>query len=396
MQKRSGILVSVVLAGVLALSTAHADFEAGMRAYDAGDYAAAIAEWQPLAEQGNLEAQFGMGIIYENGRGIGRDYTEAAKWYAAAAEGGHPGAQFNLGNIYQQGLGVPKDASRAVYWWTLSAAQGLSDAQLNLGIAYHRGDGVARDQDLAFSWFQRAAEAGNPMGQFSAGYAYETGLGTDVDLNEARRLYAAAAEAGIQQAANRLAELGPPDETAAADLVPETVETTETTDTTETAEIILEDAPSEDIIETETAEVTVVETAESVPEPSFGDGGTEVTSENTAIDYSDVETTETTETVETAAVETETTTAPAQGGGPYIQIAAYLSEDRAEAAWQDMTGRFPDLLGGLPHRVLMVDLGGETGTVYRLQAGPMPAQSEAQAICNELKARSADCFLVGP
>ncbi len=394
MQKRSGILVSVVLASALVLSPAYADFEAGMQAYDAGDYAAAISEWQPLAEQGNLEAQFGMGIIYENGRGIGRDYTEAAKWYAAAAEGGHPGAQFNLGNIYQQGLGVPKDPSRAVYWWTLSAAQGLSDAQLNLGIAYHRGDGVARDQDLAFSWFERAAEAGNPMGQFSAGYAYETGLGTEVNLNEARRLYAAAAEAGIQQAANRLAVLGPPDDVAATELVPEPVMETEPVESIESAEVILEDAPSEDITETEPVETD--EVAETVPEPTVGDSGTEPTTDSSAIDYSAVEATETVETVETAAVETETTVAPAQGGGPYIQIAAYLSEDRAEAAWQDITGRFPDLLGGLPHRVLMVDLGGELGTVYRLQAGPMPAQAEAQAICNELKAKNADCFLVGP
>ena len=384
------VLISVCLAAAVAFSAARADFETGLRAYDAGDYDAALAEWAPLAEQGDLESQFGMGIIYENGRGVGQDYTEAAKWYSSAAEGGHPGAQFNLGNIYQQGLGVPKDPSRAVYWWTLSATQGLSDAQLNLGIAYHRGDGVASDQDQAFSWFEKAAEGGNPMGQFSAGYAYETGLGTTKDLDAARRLYQQAAEAGIQQAVTRLAALGPAEETTSV-TVEETVEETtdEPIELTEIETVTTETAPEEVVI----PEPEAIVTTETVVEETATETVTE-TEESTVIDYSTVETTQIEDVSDSGA--TQTQTAATNQGGPYIQLAAYLTESRAENAWKDLSGRHPNLLGGLPHRVLMVDLGGETGTVYRLQAGPMPATSEAQAICNELKAQSTDCFLVQP
>ncbi len=356
-------LLSVIVFGVLAISTARADFEAGLQAYDAGDYAAAIAEWQPLAEQGNLEAQFGMGIIYENGRGIGRDNIQAAEWYTRAAEGGHPGAQFNLGNMYQQGLGVTKDPSQAVYWWTLAAAQGLADAQLNLGIAYHRGDGVAIDQVVALSWFERAAEAGNAMGQFSAGYAYETGLGTDADLAVARRYYTAAATAGVQQAATRLAALGPPDEEV--EVTTETVETDVEAVETEAA------AVQETAIEEVTVEETVVETETSVEEVASVDVAT-TEDEGSAVQQVGVAT------------------------GPYVQIAAYLSEGRAEEAWRSMNGQYPDILNGLPHRVLRVDLGGELGVVYRLQAGPMPARDDAQTVCAKLKQRNADCFLVDP
>jgi uncharacterized protein len=384
--KRLAVFVAAFVIGIFVVTGARADFEAGVRAYDAGDYAAAIVEWRPLAEQGHLEAQFGMGIIYENGRGIGRDYNEAAKWYTAAAEGGHPGAQFNLGNMYQQGLGVEKDPSKAVYWWTLAAAQGLSEAQLNLGIAYHRGNGVAPDQDEALIWFVRSAEAGNAMGQFSAGYAYETGLGTEPDRAVARRYYTQAAEAGVQQATTRLAEMGPPteEELAVDDVVEETVtvETVETVEPVETVEAVetVETVESENVavVETTVEEVAVPEPATESQEPA-----------STAVDYSAAS-----QSSSEATAATEPS-APA-GNGPYIQIAAYLSNNRAEDAWTSLTGKYPDILGGLPHRVLMVELGGELGTVYRLQAGPMPAQSEAQATCNQLKQRGGDCFLVAP
>ena len=365
-------LLTVVILGVVALSSARADFEAGLQAYDAGDYATAIAEWQPLADQGNLEAQFGMGIIYENGRGIGRDNTQAAEWYTLAAEGGHPGAQFNLGNMYQQGLGVSKDPTQAVYWWTLAAAQGLADAQLNLGIAYHRGDGVAVDQVVALSWFERAAEAGNAMGQFSAGYAYETGLGVEPDLAVARRYYAAAAASGVEQAAVRLAALGPADEEVevATETVETEVETVETEPVT-VEETVVEDMTVEEVVEDD----TVVETAGSDEQVASVDESVVV---------------ETTEDEGSAVQQVGVAT------GPYIQLAAYLSEDRAEEAWRNMNGQYPDLLDGLPHRVLRVDLGGELGIVYRLQAGPMPATGEAQSVCSQLKQRNADCFLVDP
>ena len=390
MLKVFSVLLAAAMIGAFFVTVARADFQAGVKAYDAGDYAAAIAEWRPLAEQGNLEAQFGMGIIYENGRGIGRDYTEASSWYTMAAEGGHPGAQFNLGNMYQQGLGVEKDPKKAVYWWTLAAAQGLSEAQLNLGIAYHRGDGVDVDQDEALAWFVRAAESGNPMGQFSAGYAFEIGLGTEPDLAKARTYYIEASQAGVQQAVTRLAALGPPteDELAAQETAEETVvETIE--DRTE--EVLVDERSAqetESVVVEETESVVAEETVEQevVAEPSGEQVEEEIVS--SAIDIGAPDSNQDGSAAEVLQI-------PA-GSGPYIQLAAYLSETRAEEAWSNFVDRYPDLLDGLPHRVQRADLGGENGTVYRLQAGPMPAQGEAQAICTQLKQRNADCLLVGP
>ena len=73
------------------------DFQKGFAAYNAGDYATALKEWRPLAEQGNADAQNNLGAMYDNGNGVLQNYTEAVKWYRLAAEQGYAGAQINLG-----------------------------------------------------------------------------------------------------------------------------------------------------------------------------------------------------------------------------------------------------------------------------------------------------------
>jgi TPR repeat protein len=45
--------------------------------------------------------------MYYTGRGIGRDYAEAAKWTMRAAEHGYAFAETDLGYLYEQGKGVP-------------------------------------------------------------------------------------------------------------------------------------------------------------------------------------------------------------------------------------------------------------------------------------------------
>ncbi len=69
-------------------------------AFQRGDYATAIRELRPLAEQGVAEAQFNLGIMYNNGHGVPQDYAKAVKWYRKAAEQGYAEAQHNLGFMY--------------------------------------------------------------------------------------------------------------------------------------------------------------------------------------------------------------------------------------------------------------------------------------------------------
>ena len=114
------LLFVALLAGFAAL--AHAGLDKGMAAYDRGDYARAYKEIKPLAEKGDIAAQFYLGVMYDFGRGVSQDYVQAMKWYRRAAEQGDAEAQFELGWAYTDGKSVPQDFIQAYMWFDLAAA----------------------------------------------------------------------------------------------------------------------------------------------------------------------------------------------------------------------------------------------------------------------------------
>lgn len=128
-----GLAILAALALLLtAMPAAGADFEAGMRAANLRDYAGALRAWRPLAEAGEARAQYHLGMLYEEGRGVGRDYTTAARWFRAAAGQGHAQAQNALAILIVQGRGVARDPVEAYRWFTLAAAAGNGFAGRNL------------------------------------------------------------------------------------------------------------------------------------------------------------------------------------------------------------------------------------------------------------------------
>jgi len=92
-------LTLAVLLGSAGLSWS-ADFQKGLTAAQSGDFATALREWEPLAEQGDASAQFSLGAMYEKGKGVPQDYKTAVKWYRLAAEQGYASAQSILGWMY--------------------------------------------------------------------------------------------------------------------------------------------------------------------------------------------------------------------------------------------------------------------------------------------------------
>jgi len=87
MRKLTAILclTLVVLFGSAGVSES-ADFQKGLDAYEKGDYATALREWTPFAKRGNAEAQSNLDIMYNNGRGVPKDFKTAVKWYRLAVE----------------------------------------------------------------------------------------------------------------------------------------------------------------------------------------------------------------------------------------------------------------------------------------------------------------------
>ena len=153
----AGAWPAVLLAG-----TAFAGpIEDGYPAYTRGDYPAAFKIFVPLAEQGNPEAEYSVGVIYSNGRGLPQSYMEAAKWFHRAAEKGQSGAQYDLGVLYAKGQGVPQNFAEAAKWFRQAAEQGKAAAQYNLGFMYTQGQGVGQDFAEAAKWYRKAAEQGD-------------------------------------------------------------------------------------------------------------------------------------------------------------------------------------------------------------------------------------------
>jgi hypothetical protein len=137
------------------------DFQKGLTAAHSGDFATALREWIPLAEQGDAGAQNNLGQMYRRGQGVPQDYKTAVKWYRLAAEQGDAGAQTILGIMYEKGRGVLQDYKTAVKWYRLAAEQGYADAQSNLGVRYARGQGVIQDNVYAHMWGNLAASNGD-------------------------------------------------------------------------------------------------------------------------------------------------------------------------------------------------------------------------------------------
>ena len=220
-----------------------ADFFEAYEAFQRGDYEEAHAAWSTFARAGDVDAQFNLGALYENGLGVAEDAEKAARWYRAAADRrldlarlalarllrtgalepepdesqiklletaarrGLAEAQFELGVAYDQGLGVTQNHATAAGWYHRAAEQGLTDAQYNLATLYDEGLGTPRDLERARDWYMRAADAGEPRAMNNLGYIYEKGLAGARDYSEAVVWYRRAARKGLAIAQSNLAAL---------------------------------------------------------------------------------------------------------------------------------------------------------------------------------------------
>ena len=122
------VLILTLLLGNPAFS---ADFQKGWDAAQSGDFATALREWTPLAEQGDAFAQTLLGMMYDNGDGVPQDKKSAVKWYRLAAEQRYALAQYSLGYMYATGNGVLQNYIHADMWWNFAASQGFKKAKKN-------------------------------------------------------------------------------------------------------------------------------------------------------------------------------------------------------------------------------------------------------------------------
>jgi tetratricopeptide (TPR) repeat protein len=155
----SGRSLFAASAAVLLLAApALADVKSGVDRWMRGDYAGAIAEWRPLADRGDADAQFNLGQAYKLGRGVTANPGIAQSWYEKAAKQGHEQAQVNVGLLlYNEGR-----RQEAMPWIRKAADLGDPRAQYILGTELFNGDLVGKDWPRAYALMLKAADGGVP------------------------------------------------------------------------------------------------------------------------------------------------------------------------------------------------------------------------------------------
>mgnify|MGYP000884828319 CR=1 FL=1 len=99
-----------------------------------------IAEYIRKADQGDVDAQYNLGIIYYHGEGVARNFEEALSWFHKAAEQNDADAQYNLGRLYLDAAGPDRDPKQAARWLKLAARKGHPGAMAMLGQMLFSGD----------------------------------------------------------------------------------------------------------------------------------------------------------------------------------------------------------------------------------------------------------------
>ncbi len=139
-----------------------ASYLRGLDAYRVGNYSAALEAWNLSAFEGNAEAQYNLGVLYVEGKGVQTDVEKAHYWFLLAAGKQHAQAQYNLGHLYMRGIGVGKDPKEAMNWWRIASDNGYPSAAYNLGRAYLQGADGKVNHDEALRWLKLAADQGDP------------------------------------------------------------------------------------------------------------------------------------------------------------------------------------------------------------------------------------------
>ena len=134
-----------------------------------------------LANKGNAEAQYHVGMMHNNGIGTPQDPKQAFEWFQKATAGNDPLGAYKLGCYYAgQFPGVvPTDLIEALKYKLVAARAGYALAQHDVAILYDREG----NQEEALKWWKAAGDQGNPGGLFGLSRAHSGGKGTPRDMS---------------------------------------------------------------------------------------------------------------------------------------------------------------------------------------------------------------------
>jgi len=176
------------------LTNKSAAYRQGIAAFNKRDFATAYRLFLPLAENGDVDAQVNIGMMYLQGWHLEQDYAKAVDWFLQAAVRGFATAQQNIAFMHMEGLGVAQDFAEAAKWYRLAAEQGDMMSQYNMGVLSRDGTGIKGNLKDAVTWFTKSARQSHVGATFNLGVMYRDGSGVAQDLVKAAKLFRAMAE----------------------------------------------------------------------------------------------------------------------------------------------------------------------------------------------------------
>lgn len=165
------------------------------------DISTVINLYKESIKNGNEFSMYNLGMFFDNGYKVNRDYLVAYDYYRMAAEHNNSDAQAALGWMYELGHGVPLDYYKSAYWYGLAAKNNHVGAIINLGTHYMNGNGVECNKEKGFSLYMKAyslreSDESVPRLLYFIANSYEFGNGVNKDCQEAIRWYERARDAG--------------------------------------------------------------------------------------------------------------------------------------------------------------------------------------------------------
>jgi uncharacterized protein len=343
----SAATLALIAATAAPLAMAQADVRAGVEAWEAGDYARAIREWRPLAQNGDADAQFNLGQAYKLGRGVQQNMPEAIAWFQRAASQGHIQAEDNLGLVlYESGR-----RSDALSWLERSAARGEPRAQYVLAAELFNGQITTRDWVRAYALMKRSSDAG-----LQRAAAALVQMDQHIPLEQRREGIALATTLEQSEGQARLAALN----ASTAPRRPQTPSRIQPTSIEPSQAGTTYDPPVEPAVITPRPTPAPAPAARPTPAPA----------------------------PRPAVVAAAPRPAPAPAAAPsrtgnfMVQLGAFSSQAAAQQQWGRLSGRFGGVAADYQR----------AGNVVRLRAGPYASRGAAEAAC--AAARPNACFVV--
>ena len=441
MTSREFVLSIFLIIGLTA--PVQADFEDGIAALGRGDYETAQAEFLALAKQGNRDAQFALGQMYQFGTGFPQDDAAAFDWYREAAELGHPGAQSILGFMHAYGVGSQQNILEGYVWFSLAAAQGNPIAEDNRNKLAHlmtaqqrteaemQAANRQREVNAAIARLQSASKAvgpaeskaaeaeapdipvepasetdttaqaeflalakqGNRDAQFALGQMYQFGTGFPQDDAAAFDWYREAAELGHPGAQSILGFMHAYGVGSQQNILEGYVW------------FSLAAAQGNPIAEDNRNKLAHLMTAQQRTEAEMQAANRQrevnaaiarLQSASKAVGPAESKAAEAEAPDIPIEPASETDTgAPLEPQAFRVQLGAFRVPENAPAAWQELQRTYPDLLKGLQPEISRVDRGTK-GALHFLRVGPLASAQSAAALCTSLNEHGVDCLVVRP